>query len=71
VFFSRRAQAVTNQGRIHEVRYAPHTGIVRAVLFNGGGSVSDVGGFHTSDDDFRHAVLATPDGDVKELFFRP
>lgn len=69
-FFNRRVQVLSNGGRIHEVRYEPKSGIMRTVLFNTGGLV-DIGGFFSGDDSFRHAILATPRGDVQELFFNP
>jgi len=69
-FFNRRVQVLTNGGRIHEIRYNPDFGIMRAVLFNTGGLV-DIGSFFSADDNFCHALLATPDGDVQELFFNP
>lgn len=69
-FFRRRVQVLTSGGRIHEVRYHPDFGIMRAVLFNPS-SLVDLGGFFTGDDNFRHAILATPGGDVQELFFNP
>jgi len=69
-FFRRRVQVLTGGGRIHEIRYHPDFGVMRAVLFNPGPLV-DLGGFFTGDDNFRHAILATPGGDVQELFFNP
>jgi hypothetical protein len=69
-FFRRRVQVLTGGGRIHEVRYHPDFGTMRAVLFNPGPLI-DLGGFFTGDDNFRHAILATPAGDVQELFFNP
>ena len=69
-FFNRRVQGLTGGGRIHEVRYHPDFGITRAVLFNACPLV-DLGGFYTADDDYRHSILATPGGDVQELFFTP
>lgn len=69
-FFRRRVQVLTSGGRIHEVRYHPDFGIMRAVLFHPG-SLVDLGGFFTGDDNFRHAILATPGGDVQELFLNP
>jgi len=69
-FYNRRVQVLTNGGRVHEVRYNPDFGIMRVVLFNPGPLV-DIGGFYTGDDDYRHSIFATPDGDVQELYFRP
>jgi hypothetical protein len=69
-FFRRRVQVLTGGARLHEIRYHPDFGIMRAVLFNPG-AVVDVGGFFSPDDNFRHAILATPGGDVQELFFNP
>jgi hypothetical protein len=69
-FYNRRVQVLTNEGRVHEVRYHPDFGIMRVVLYNPGLLV-DLGGFYTGDDDYRHAIFATPDGDVQELFFTP
>jgi hypothetical protein len=69
-FFNRRAQVLTNEGRVHEIRYNPDFGIVRTVLFNPGPLV-DLGGFYSGDDNYRHAIVATPGGDVQELFFTP
>jgi hypothetical protein len=69
-YFNRRAQVLTDQGRIVEIRYHPDWGIMRVVLFNTGGLV-DLGGFHSPDDNFRHAILAGPDGAIQDLFSRP
>jgi hypothetical protein len=42
---------------------------MRVVLFNE--DVVDLGSFFSPDDGYRHAIFATDDGDVEELFFRP
>ncbi|HEY8146098.1 MAG TPA: N,N-dimethylformamidase beta subunit family domain-containing protein [Kofleriaceae bacterium] len=68
-FFNRRVAVIGQDGRIHEIRYHPHAGIMRVVLFNE--DVVDLGSFFSPDDGYRHAIFATDDGDVEELFFRP
>jgi hypothetical protein len=69
-FFNRRVQALTNAGRVHEVRFHPDFGVISVVLFNPG-SLVDLGGFYSGEDDDRHAIFATVDGGVQELFFAP
>jgi hypothetical protein len=69
-FFNRRVQVLSDSGRIHEIRFHQNFGIMRVLLFNSGPLV-DLGGFFSNDDKFRHAILATPAGDVQELFFSP
>lgn len=69
-FYNRRVQALTNAGRVHEVRYHPEFGIMRVLLYNPR-SLVDLGGFYTGDDNYRHAIFATADGGVQELFFTP
>lgn len=68
-FFNRRAAVAGQDGRIHEIRYHPHFGIMRVVLFNE--DLVDLGSFFSGDDGYRHSILAIDDGDVEELFFRP
>jgi hypothetical protein len=69
-FFNRRVQVAAAGGRIHEIRYHPDFGVMRVVLYNTGGLL-DLGGFFSPDDNYRHAILATPAGDIQELFFQP
>jgi hypothetical protein len=68
-FFSRRVTVVTKGGGMHEIKFSPRGGIVRALLWNSS-NITDVGGFYSPDDDFSHAILATPDDEVQELFYQ-
>jgi hypothetical protein len=61
---------MTVSGRIYEIRYHPQFGIMRALLMNTSG-LTDLGGFYSADDQFRHAVVATNGGRMQELFFKP
>jgi len=67
-FFNRRAVVATDQALV-ELRYHPYFGIQRALLIHL--SFFDAGAFFSSDDGFRHAILADSSGTLKELFFRP
>jgi hypothetical protein len=67
-FFNRRAAVTTDQSLV-EFRYSPQFGIQRAQLIHL--KFLDAGAFFTPDDGFRHVILASPRGDVSELFFRP
>jgi hypothetical protein len=67
-FFNRRAVVVTDTALV-EFRYHPNFGIQRAQLIHL--TFLDVGAFFSSDDGFRHVILADPSGSIKELFFRP
>jgi hypothetical protein len=67
--FTRRALIAAADGRLHEVRYSPQAGIVRSVIANAG-AITDVGGFWSPDDGFRHAMIGVGDV-VQEVFYRP
>jgi hypothetical protein len=67
-FFNRRAVVSTDQSLV-EFRYHPKFGIQRAQLIHSG--FLDVGAFFTSDDGFRHVIVASQLGNVQELFFLP
>jgi hypothetical protein len=69
-FFNRRAQVLSSDGRLHEIRYGLQTNIVHVVLIALDG-VNDIGGFYSGDDHFRHAILLRKNGEVQELFFNP
>jgi hypothetical protein len=69
-FFKRRVQVMTKAGRIHEIRYHPKFGVMRAVLINLSDLI-DLGGFYSSDDEFRHSVIATKSGLMQDLSFQP
>ena len=69
-FFTRRAQVLATDGRLHEIRYGLQTDIVHVVLITLD-DVGDVGGFYSADDHFRHAVVLNNDGEIHELFFNP
>ncbi len=68
-FFSRRVTVVTKGGGAHELKFSPRGGIVRALLWDGD-NITDVGGFYSRDDNYSHAIFATQDGEVQELFYR-
>ena len=66
--FNRRVLASAADGRLHEVKFNPTSGVLRSVLTPRGPFV-DVGGFYSGDDTFRHAIVATVSGNVQELFY--
>jgi hypothetical protein len=68
-FFNRRVTVLCVDGQVHELRFSPATGIVRSVLFLS--EALDLGSFYSSDDHYRHAILANKAGSAQELFFRP
>ncbi len=64
----------TDDGNVWEVFYNPQQGLGRTVLSNFDPAVSHIvgiGGFFSNDDNFRHAIVATDDGNVTEIFFNP
>jgi N,N-dimethylformamidase beta subunit-like, C-terminal len=67
-FFDRRVIMTTLTGRVHEMKFNPGTKTVLSVLTDLPGLI-DVGGFRTQDDGFGHAILASSDGTVRELFY--
>jgi hypothetical protein len=67
-FFNRRAQVLSTDGRLHEIRYGLHTDTIHVVLI-ALDEVSDIGAFYSADDHFRHAVVIDDEGEVQELFF--
>jgi len=69
-FFNRRAQVLSTDGRLHEIRYGLRTDVVHVVLITLD-DIDDIGGFYSADDHFRHAVVLNDDGKVHELFFNP
>lgn len=69
-FFNRRAQVLSTDGRLHEIRYGLQTNILHVVLITLD-DVDDIGGFYSTDDSFRHVVVLNDDGKVDELFFNP
>jgi hypothetical protein len=69
-FFNRRAQVLSMDGRLHEIRYGLQTDTVHVVLITLD-DVHDIGGFYCADDHFRHAVVLNDNGEVNELFFNP
>ena len=69
-FFNRRAQVLSRDGRIHELRYGLQTDVIHVVLISLE-KIDDIGGFHSADDHFRHSIVLSEDGRVQELFFNP
>ena len=69
-FFPCRIQAAADDGRIRELRYGPHEPPIQAINLRSDPRL-DLGGFYSDDDEFRHAILLTSDGEVQELFFNP
>jgi hypothetical protein len=69
-FFNRRAQVLSSDGRLHEIRYGLQTDTLHVVLI-ALSDINDFGGFYSADDHFRHAVVLSNDGQVRELFFNP
>ena len=67
-FFNRRVVVATDRA-LFEFRYHPNFGIQRVQLIHL--PFVDLGAFFTDDDGFRHAVVISSSGDVRELFFRP
>ncbi len=67
-FFSRRVIVATADGRIQQIKYSAAAGIVRTVLMSQP-KVLDVGAFFTPDDGDRHVIVATNDGEIRELFY--
>src|SRR5262249_25084453 len=68
--FRRRVLVADGAGRIHDIRFgAP--GEVAIDLRTVASNVVDVGGFFSSDDNYRHAIVAAGDGSVRELFYKP
>jgi hypothetical protein len=66
-FFARRVQVLTSGAQVHEVRYDPRFGVLRAVLTNPGPLI-DLGGFYSADDGFCHAIFAPTHGGIEELY---
>ncbi|HEY5022078.1 MAG TPA: N,N-dimethylformamidase beta subunit family domain-containing protein [Gemmatimonadaceae bacterium] len=67
-FFNRRVVVVTDDALV-EFRYHPHFGVQRAQLIHT--ACTDAGACYSPDDGFRHVILASLDGAIEELFFRP
>jgi len=64
----------TNDGLLHEIFYRPslpgggHVSTLGVPKFN---HIIGVAAFYTPDDKFRHAIVATDDGNVHEVFYHP
>ena len=56
-FFNRRVQVIAAGGQIFEIRYSSQAGVMRALLMNTS-QPTDLGGFWSTDDGFRHRILA-------------
>jgi len=66
VHFDRRVVVSSTDGRVHELRFAAHTPIVRSVIANVD-VVVDVASFSTPSDGGHHTVLGLPDDSVDVL----
>lgn len=66
--YSRRIQAADAGGAVYEFRFHPNYGKLKVRLAHPG-SVLDLGGFYSADDQVRHAILLDPQGNVRELFY--
>ena len=67
-FFSRRILMTTLTGRAFEMKFSPGTSAVQTVLTDLPGLI-DAGGFYSPDDGFKHAVVASSNGTVHELYY--
>lgn len=66
--YNRRVQIATSGGGVQEIRYNPNVPTIKFRLSNQV-PILDIGGFFSSDDGARHAIMLLPSGDVKELFY--
>jgi hypothetical protein len=66
-YFKRRVQVLTDNF-IYEIRYDPDKGLTKRVLFNSG-SVIDIGGFTSTDDDVNHSIIAYSDNRIEEIYY--
>jgi len=70
LLFSRRGVVVTSDGAILEIKYGPDGEIITTELPSLGGAI-EVAGFYSSDDRYRHAIVAASDGSVQGIFYKP
>ncbi len=67
--FNRRVVVATSDGRLHEIKFSLKNPVINSVLANPG-KIADIGSFFSSDDGFRHVIIATDGGAVQELFYK-
>jgi hypothetical protein len=70
----RHAIVATSNGNVTEIFYNPYLGQGQVVLANFDPAVSTiagVAGFFSPDDNFRHVLVATSDGNIHEILYSP